>query len=56
VELTTMKQTLVTRKNRKVKMLRAIYPHINIQVFYQKDFQDLVFKYGLRDTLKDVAP
>jgi hypothetical protein len=48
VELTTMKQSLVTRKNRKVKMLRAIYPHINIQVFYQKDFQDLVFKYGQR--------
>jgi hypothetical protein len=49
VELTTMKQTLVTRKNRKIKMLRAIYPHVNIQVFYQKDFQDLVFKYGLRE-------
>ena len=48
VELTTMKQALVTRKNRKVKLLRAIYPHINIQVFYQKDFQDLVFKYGSR--------
>jgi hypothetical protein len=48
VEVTTMKQSLVTRKNRKVKMLRAIYPHINIQVFYQKDFQDLVFKYGLK--------
>ncbi len=48
VELTTMKQALVTRKNRKVKFLRAIYPHINIQVFYQKDFQDLVFKYGLK--------
>ncbi len=48
VELTTMKQSLVTKKNRKVKRLRAIYPHINIQVFYQKDFQDLVFKYGLR--------
>jgi hypothetical protein len=47
VELTTMKQSLVTRKNRKIKLLRAIYPHINIQVFYQKDFQDLVFKYGL---------
>ncbi|MEO7146179.1 MAG: hypothetical protein ABI165_22010 [Bryobacteraceae bacterium] len=47
VELTTMKQSLVTRKNRKVKLLRAIYPHINIQVFYQKDFQNLVFKYGL---------
>jgi hypoxanthine phosphoribosyltransferase len=48
VELTTMKQALVTRKNRKIKLLRAVYPHINIQVFYQKDFQDLVLKYGLR--------
>ncbi len=47
VELTTMKQSLVTRKNHKVKLLKAIYPHINIQVFYQRDFQDLVFKYGL---------
>jgi hypothetical protein len=48
VELTTMKQSLVTRKNRKVKLLKAIYPHINIQIFYQRDFQDLVFKYGIR--------
>ncbi|HYK62922.1 MAG TPA: hypothetical protein VEV85_26025, partial [Bryobacteraceae bacterium] len=48
VELTTMKQALVTPKNRKIKLLRAVYPHINIQVFYQKDFQDLIFKYGLR--------
>ena len=48
VELTTMKQSLVTRKNRKVKRLKAIYPHINIQIFYQKDFQELVFKYGIR--------
>ncbi len=50
VELTTMKQAHVTKKNRKVKLLRAVYPHINIQVFYQKDFHDLVFKYGLRMT------
>ena len=48
VEVTTMKQALVTKKNRKIKLLRAIYPHINIQVFYQKDFQDLIFKHGLR--------
>ena len=52
VELTTMKQNLVTRKNRKIKMLRAVYPHINIQVFYQKDFQDLVFKHGLKDAVR----
>lgn len=47
VELTTMKQSLVTRKNRKIRLLREIYPHVNIQVFYQKDLQDLVLKYGL---------
>lgn len=47
VELTTMKQSLVTKKNRKIKLLRQIYPDINIQVFYQKDFENLIFKYGL---------
>lgn len=49
VELTTMRQSLVTRKNRKVKLLRALYPNLNIQVFYQKDFQNLIFKHGLAD-------
>ena len=47
VELTTMKQSLVTRKNRKVRLLRELYPDLNIQVFYQKDFENLIFKYGL---------
>jgi cytidylate kinase len=51
VELTTMKQANVTRKNRKIRLLRAIYPHVNIQVFYQKDVQDLVMKYGLPERL-----
>ncbi|HPT27340.1 MAG TPA: cytidylate kinase family protein [Bryobacteraceae bacterium] len=47
VELTTMKQSLVTKKNRKIRLLREIYPQVQIQVFYQKDLQDLIFKYGL---------
>lgn len=47
LELTTMKQSLVTKKNRKVRLLRELYPDLNIQVFYQKDFENLVFKYGL---------
>jgi hypothetical protein len=49
VEITTMKQAHVTRKNRKVKLLKSLYPNINIQVFYQKDFQNIVFKHGLPD-------
>jgi hypothetical protein len=47
LELTTMKQSLVTKKNRKVRLLRQLYPNVNIQVFYQKDFENLIFKYGL---------
>lgn len=47
VELTTMKQSLVTKKNRKVRLLRELYPNLNIQVYYQKDFENLIFKYGL---------
>jgi cytidylate kinase len=54
VELTTMKQSLVTKKNRKVKLLREIYPHVNIQVFYQKDFQNLIFKHGLAGPMASV--
>ncbi len=46
VELTTMKQSLVRRKNRKLKRLRDLYPDVNIRVFYQKDIEDLIFKLG----------
>lgn len=49
IELTTMKQAHVTRKNRKVRLLRELYPQVNIQVFYQKDFENLIFKYGLAE-------
>ena len=49
VEITTMKQSLVTKKNRKVRLLRAIYPHVNIRVFYEKDFREIVSKYGLAE-------
>jgi cytidylate kinase len=49
VELTTMQQSLVTKKNRKVRLLRELYPGVNIQVFYQKDFENLIFKYGLAE-------
>jgi cytidylate kinase len=51
VELTTMKQSLVTKKNRKVRLLKELHPELNIQVFYQKDFENLIFKYGLAGRL-----
>lgn len=47
IELTTMSQKLVTKKNRKVRRLKELYPDVNIKIFYQKDFRALCFKYGL---------
>lgn len=47
IELTTMSQKLVTKKNRKVRKLRELYPDIQIKIFYQKDFKNLLLKYGL---------
>ena len=47
VELTTMKQRLVTRKNRKLRRLRELYPEINVKIFYGKDYKRLAFKFGV---------
>ncbi|MBM3700599.1 MAG: hypothetical protein FJW68_06805 [Actinobacteria bacterium] len=43
IELTTLNQKLVTKKNRKLRRLREKYPEINIKLFYKKDFQSLLF-------------
>src|SRR5258708_5769385 len=46
IELTTMKQSLVTPKNRKLRMLREIYPDVNVRLLYRKDYQQLLTKAG----------
>jgi hypothetical protein len=47
IEVTTMSQKLVTKKNRKVRRLRELYPGIKIKIFYQRDYLKLLEKYGL---------
>ena len=47
IELTTMSQKLVTKKNRKVRRLRELYPEVSIRILYQRDFRKLLFKYGI---------
>ena len=41
LEVTVMKQPLVTRKNRKVRKLRERYPDVNAKLFYKRDFERL---------------
>jgi len=57
IEITTMNQKLVTKKNRKVRRLKELYPEVNCKVFYQRDYLNLVVKYGLEepDHLEDVG-
>jgi hypothetical protein len=47
IEITTLNQRLVTRKNRKVRRLRELYPEVRIKVLYQRDYLSLLAKYGL---------
>jgi hypoxanthine phosphoribosyltransferase len=49
LEITTMKQSLVTKKNRKMRRLRELRPDIRIKLFYKRDVEALAEKYELRD-------
>lgn len=46
IELTTLKQSLVTTKNRKLRHLKELYPEIKITLLYKKDYDRLLAKYG----------
>ena len=47
VELTTMKQSLVTPKNRKIRQMRRLYPDLKLKVLYGRDYRKLQFKFGI---------
>ena len=46
LELTTLKQRLVRKKNRKLRRLRELYPGVTVKLLYARDFRALLFKYG----------
>jgi hypothetical protein len=46
LEMTTLKQRLVRKKNRKLRRLRELYPDIQIKLFYARDFRAIMLKYG----------
>jgi len=47
IEITTLNQRLVTKKNRKARRLTEMYPDVSIRVLYQRDYLHLLVKYGL---------
>jgi hypothetical protein len=56
IEITTLNQRLVTKKNRKVRRLRELYPDVRIKVLYQRDYLSLLAKYGLEPPSQMAPP
>ena len=48
IEVTVMKQSLVTRKNRKLRELRELYPDVRVKLFYRRDIERLAQRYRLQ--------
>jgi hypothetical protein len=49
IEITTLNQKLVTKKNRKARRLHELYPDVKCKVLYQRDYLNLLVKYGLEE-------
>jgi bifunctional protein TilS/HprT len=54
VELTTLKQSLVRKKNRKLRAMRLLYPETRVKLLYARDFRALMVKYGRLDFLTEI--
>lgn len=53
IELTTLSQKLVTKKNAKVRRLRELHPEVNVKVVYQREYRSLLAKYRLDEESPD---
>jgi hypothetical protein len=50
IELTTMEQRLITKKHRKLRRLRELYPGTNVKLMNRHAFKEMMLKYGLDET------
>ena len=48
VEVTVMKQSLVTRKNRKLRKLKELHPDVKVKLFYRRDIERLAQRLRLK--------
>ena len=58
LEMTTLRQKLVRKKNRKLRRILELYPDIRVKLFYARDFRALMLKFGrlaLADTLSGTS-
>src|SRR5687767_4099819 len=46
LEMTTLRQKLVRKKNRKLRRVLELYPDLRVKLFYARDFRQIMLKYG----------
>lgn len=46
IEVTTLKQSLVTKKNRKLRLLKQLYPEVKIMLLHKSEYALLLARYG----------
>lgn len=47
LEVTVSKQKLVTKKHRKLRRLRLLYPQVNVKLFNRRDIERLFAKFDV---------
>jgi hypothetical protein len=53
LEVTTIKPSLSNRKNRKIRLLRELYPDVQIKLLALRDVEALMMKYGRKRALAE---
>jgi hypoxanthine phosphoribosyltransferase len=56
VELTTLKTSLTAEKNRKMRLLKELYPEVNVIMLKKRDYLRLLAKYGYGPLSPDQVP
>lgn len=47
IELTTLRPHLATYKNRRIRLMKELYPEIKIKLLKRRELRDMMIKYGL---------
>jgi len=47
IELTTLRPQLAGIKNKKIRMMKKLYPQVNIKLLKRREMRDMMVKYGL---------
>ena len=56
VEVTTLKTGLTAEKNRKMRLLKELYPEVNIKLLKKRDYLRLLAKYGYGPLAPEQVP